>query len=234
VELDQLLLLLEQSRPHVPPAGAQASAKQDSSALSRADAATGAAGGQASGSSGRSRPLPEGAKAIRSLYFNSCNRAVKLNGFYKHPLDAIYLWPEPLAETLLKANIANTDADANSQKLSVLSPLLLSRTCAQYRARFPVPAALMCSVIEPPVIRAFNDARESMSSRYGMPSGSSQVSPVEVCLRLSTAQRGGTWVLARRLGERHLYSAVDGCSTLNELHEYIAATADVTFNRVVL
>ena len=56
----------------------------------------------------------------------------------------------------------------------------------------------------------------------------------EICLRLRTAQRGGRWVLGRRLGDRQLYLSVDGCATLNEMHSRAQNVTNTVFNRVLL
>lgn len=43
----------------------------------------------------------------------------------------------------------------------------------------------------------------------------------EVCIRVTSAFRGGIWVVGRTLGERHIVFILKGCSTLNEVHDVV-------------
>ena len=50
----------------------------------------------------------------------------------------------------------------------------------------------------------------------------------EACLRVSGPQRGGVWVVGRRLGvQRYLYMVIERCATMNEMHEVFEEVADL-------
>ncbi len=250
VELDQLHQLLEQPRTqggsgrHSGTGETSSSATAGSSGKHESTGSTAAPISALANSSslgatpanGRAKvPIvgQDSSRIVRSLYFNACNRAVKLSGMYRHSLDPAYLWPEPLIRLVAIGKELGSNGDAlgqHSSQVGLITPQSLSSICAHYRARFPVSCGLLGSLLESSVVNAFNDAREQMSSTYCASAGQA----VEVCLRLSTAQRGGMWVLARRLGDRHLYTVVEGCSTLNELHDSVTTTTDVTFSRVLI
>lgn len=43
----------------------------------------------------------------------------------------------------------------------------------------------------------------------------------ESCIRVTSAFRGGVWVLGRCLGERNVVFVVEGCSTVNDVHDSV-------------
>jgi hypothetical protein len=51
----------------------------------------------------------------------------------------------------------------------------------------------------------------------------------EACLRVTSAFRGGIWVLGRRLGDRHIVFVLEGCSTLNDVHEGVNRVMTMSF-----
>ncbi len=56
----------------------------------------------------------------------------------------------------------------------------------------------------------------------------------EGCLRVSSVQRGGIWVLLKYFGSRELIFIVEGCTTLNEIHEVVNSICDGVLGNIVL
>jgi hypothetical protein len=218
-ELDSLLNLLDLSRN-------TSTSSSSSSSSSNSSSNANNAGSRSSINKRNSLVDRSKTETIRTLYFNACNRAVKHSGLYRNSLDPAYLWPQPLTSS----------GSNNGEMTDILAQQpLISRICAEYRARFPVPAALLSELLEPTILRAFNEARDSMNTSVSTKGeGTKNNAATEVCIRLSTAQRGGKWMIARCLGDRHVYLIVEGCATLNEMQDVVKQNTETVFSRVVL
>ena len=154
----------------------------------------------------RQKVLPD---TVRLLYFNACNRALKAGSFLrKSDLSPLLLGP-------------TTPPFPRSPSLS----LALGRVSHH----FPVPSALLSSFVEPAVLRAMNDLRETLSSRSREGGG-----VTESCLRVSTQQRGGVWVVGRRFGGRFLLAVVEKCSTLNEVYDAFEVVCSEVYSQIVI
>ena len=127
---------------------------------------------------------------------------------YRARSDPLLTWPDPLRG---------------------LASSSLSSTLGSLRATYPLPPALLGRGLEPAVLRALNDLRETLSCR-----GREGASVYEACLRVSTQHRGGVWCVARRFGGRFVFLVIERCSTLNEMHEALAAVLDDVLWQVVL
>jgi len=147
---------------------------------------------------------------VRLLYFNACNRALKSGTLYRRNVDPVLLWPSIISK-----------ATPRSSSLSL--------TLDSVRHRFPLPSSLLADSVEPAVLRALNDIRETLSHRAREPGGVS-----EACLRVSTMHRGGVWCVGRRFGGRFLFLVVDACSTLNDLYEALTIVTEEVLFQVVL
>ena len=149
---------------------------------------------------------------VRLLYFNSCNRALKSGTLYRRNIDPLLLWPCLISKV--------TDAPRSAS---------LSTTLDSVRHRFPLPCPLLTDAVEPAVLRALNDIRETLSNRAREPGGVS-----EACLRVSTMHRGGVWCIGRRFGGRYLFLVVERATTLNDMHEALAVVTDEVLWQVLL
>ena len=56
----------------------------------------------------------------------------------------------------------------------------------------------------------------------------------EGCLRVSSVQNGGVWVLGKRFGERTIIFIVESCSTLNEMHDVINRTMETVLGNIMI
>lgn len=97
------------------------------------------------------------------------------------------------------------------------------------RPRFPLSPALLTGGLDPSVVRALNDLRETLSCRH---SRGYQVT--EACLRVKSVRRGGLWVVGRRLGDRMMLLIVEGRGTLTDMYEQVMLTTDGILQQVML
>jgi hypothetical protein len=143
-------------------------------------------------SSMQSMDLPGG---VSFVCCNNLNVAFKAVNVYRNAASPLLAWPKPLAP----------GCDA------ILSLLQNEPQC------FPLSSGQLVGSFQPKVVAAINDVRASVSGRKDSPMGGLQ----EACIRVTSAFRGGIWVLGRSLGDRHIVFVLEGCSTLNEVHDVV-------------
>ena len=56
----------------------------------------------------------------------------------------------------------------------------------------------------------------------------------EVCIRISSGQRGGLWVLVRRIGERNIVFIVESCHTLSDMYDMINKTSENILGNIMI
>jgi len=136
--------------------------------------------------------IPEG---VSFVCCNNLNVAFKAVNVYRSASSPLLAWPTPLAP----------GCDA------ILS--LLQRETQG----FPLSSGQLVGSFQPSVVAALNDVRASILRGHDSPMGSLR----EACIRVTSAFRGGIWVLGRTMGDRHIIFVLEGCSTLNEVHDVV-------------
>ena len=163
---------------------------------------------------------------VRAYYFNASNRAIKAPDIYLGEVDPLLFWPQPVVVDTEKMHHRTRDVGISE----VLSDQYLSNLLSLFRHRFPLPAAFLATTLHPQTVEAINEVRETLTCRYNR----SSTCCAEVCLRLSSSQRGGHWLVGRRRGGRFLIVMIEGCPALSDMHKSLLKTIDGVFSRVIV
>lgn len=186
----------------------------------------------------KSTQIPDG---VRLIYYNGCNRAVKTADIFRWQTEPLTIWPTSIWEEIVTSPASRLHKTASSpDDLNPRSSCMSYTTLVQHslatslilsdgRCRFPLPPPLASACIEPALARALNEARETLSDKYCR-----GCSVTECCVRVSSQRRGGMWVLARRLRNRHIYVIIEGKVTMLEMYEIFLKTSETLLSQVII